>query len=71
MPLMPMSKDLIKLNESLKVLSLYRLAFGQPRQEELIDNLLERSFSDEEVEIIKNRLVVNLSPLVHSKKTKT
>lgn len=70
-PLMPMSKDLIKLNESLKVLSLYRLAFGQPRQEELIDNLLERSFSDEEVEIIKNRLVVNLSPLVHSKKTKT
>ncbi|MEK0157866.1 DEAD/DEAH box helicase [Pseudoalteromonas piscicida] len=70
-PLMPMSKDLIKLNESLKVLSLYRLAFGQPRQEELIDNLLERSFTDEEIENIKYKLVVNLSPLVHSKKTKT
>ena len=67
-PLMPMSKDLIKLNESLKVLSLYRLAFGQPRQEELIDNLLERSFTDEEIENIKHKLVVNLSPLFRSKK---
>ncbi|TMO53740.1 DEAD/DEAH box helicase [Pseudoalteromonas phenolica] len=69
-PMMPMSKDLIKLNESLKILSLYRLAFGQPRQEELIDNLLERNFTDDEIEMIKNKLVVNLSPLVHSKRAK-
>lgn len=70
-PLMPMSKDLIKLNQSLKVLSLYRLAFGQPRQEELLDNLLERNFSDEEIAVIMDKLVINLSPLVHTKRART
>eukprot|EP01093_Parvamoeba_rugata_P016281 TRINITY_DN5_c0_g4_i1.p1 TRINITY_DN5_c0_g4~~TRINITY_DN5_c0_g4_i1.p1 ORF type:complete len:1072 (+),score=126.80 TRINITY_DN5_c0_g4_i1:8546-11761(+) len=62
-PLMPMSKDLMRLNESLKILSLYRLAFGQPRQEELIDNLLERDFSDNDIELLKRNLVINLSPM--------
>tara|TARA_R110002167_G_scaffold234711_1_gene439992 strand:- start:340 stop:3585 length:3246 start_codon:yes stop_codon:yes gene_type:complete len=69
-PLMPMSKDLIRLNESLKILSLYRLAFGQPRQEELIDNLLERNFTAKEIEMIKGKLVINLSPLIRNKMLK-
>lgn len=64
-PMLPMSKDMEKFKKSLEILSLYRLAFGQPRQEELLDNLLKRNFSPEEFEQIKNALVINLSPMMH------
>ena len=66
-PMMPMSKDVTRFTNALEILSLYRLAFGQPRQEELLDNLLKRNFTTEEIEIIKKALVINLSPLIHSK----
>ncbi len=62
-PLMPMSKDVAKLNNALKILALYRLAFGQPRQEELLENLLTRDFRDDEIAKIKQKLMINLSPL--------
>lgn len=62
-PMMPMSREVRQLDEVLKILSLYRLAFGQPRQEELIENLLRRDFDDSEVYEIKQNLVINLSPL--------
>lgn len=62
-PMMPMSREVDRLDEVLKVLSLYRLAFGQPRQEELIHNLLKRDFSDEEIKAIQRALVINLAPL--------
>ncbi|MFK5925905.1 MAG: helicase-related protein [Desulfuromusa sp.] len=62
-PLLPMSKDVVKLDTALKILSLYRLAFGQPRQEELLENLLSRKFNDDEIEKIKQKLMINLSPL--------
>ena len=64
-PMLPMSKDIEKFEKSLKILTLYRLAFGQPRQEELLDNLLKRKFSSDEIEQIKNALVINLSPIMH------
>ena len=67
-PMMPMSKDVKKLEHALKVLAMYRLAFGQPRQEELIDNLLNRKFSIKEEELIKKQLIINLSPMLHNKK---
>ena len=69
-PMMPMSKDVTKLANALEILSLYRLAFGQPRQEELLDNLLKRNFLKSEIEIIKQALVINLSPLMHSQTNK-
>jgi len=62
-PMMPLSRDALKLEHTLKVLTLYRLAFGQPRQEELLDNLLKRKFSKGEIEIITKKLVINLSPM--------
>lgn len=62
-PLMPLSKDRAKFNHALKVLVLYRLAFGQPRQEELLENLLKRDFSKKEIETIFRKLVINLSPM--------
>ena len=63
-PMMPMSREVNRLQDALKVLALYRLAFGQPRQEELLSNLLNREFSAEEIEQIKQCLVINLAPLI-------
>lgn len=62
-PMYPMSKEVQKLDESLKILALYRLAFGQPRQQELLDNLLHRDLSNEELEKVKQALIINLAPL--------
>ena len=61
--MMPMSREEARLDEALKILSLYRLAFGQPRQEELLDNLVKRDFSADDWEKVRNALVINLAPL--------
>jgi hypothetical protein len=68
-PMMPMSKDVTRFFNALEILSLYRLAFGQPRQEELLENLLKRNFlhKEEEIEQIKSALVINLSPMMDMK----
>jgi hypothetical protein len=66
-PMMPLSRDVFRLDHALKVLALYRLAFGQPRQEELLNNLLQREFNDEEIKIITQSLVINLSPMKNKK----
>lgn len=62
-PMMPLSRDVLKLDHALRVLAIYRLAFGQPRQEELLDNLLKRDFKPEDIELITKNLVINLSPM--------
>jgi len=67
-PMMPMSREVGRIKESLKILSLYRLAFGQPRQEELLTNLLERNMSNDEIKEMTNALVINLAPLIHKYK---
>lgn len=67
-PMMPMSREEARLDEALKILSLYRLAFGQPRQEELLVNLLNRNFSEDEWDTIRSALVINLAPLNQSQK---
>lgn len=63
-PMFPLSKDSIQLERALKVLAIYRFAFGQPRQDELFEKLLKRNFTDEELKILNQKLVVNLSPLL-------
>lgn len=62
-PMMPLSRDVLKLDHALRVLAIYRLAFGQPRQEELLENLLKRDFKPEEIALITKNLVINLSPM--------
>ena len=62
-PMMPLSKDVFKLDHALKILAIYRLAFGQPRQEELLDNFLKRKFTSAEIKLITEKLVINLSPM--------
>ena len=61
-PMYPFSRDQGKLRTILKTLAIYRLAFGQPRQVELIEHLLEKQFAPEEIEAIRKNLIVNLSP---------
>ena len=41
------------------------MLFGQPRQEELLANLLERNMDDREIREMTKGLVINLAPLVH------
>ena len=42
----------------------HRLVFGQPRQEELISNVLERKMSDDDIKDMTDVLVINLAPLI-------
>jgi hypothetical protein len=58
-----MSKEVRKYEETLKILTLYRLAFGQPRQEELLENLLKRQIITTEENIFIKKLMINLSPV--------
>ena len=56
-PVIPFSRDEAVLPRLRKTLAAYRLAFGQPRQEELVEFLGE-NLSDEELA----RLRIDLSP---------
>ena len=67
-PMMPMSREVKRLQEALKVLSLYRLAFGQPRQEELLRNLMHRNLTEDELAHLREKLVINLAPHMRRKR---
>jgi hypothetical protein len=56
-PMYPYSKDRAVYDRLLKILTLYRVTLGQPRQEELLEYLLDGS-GDENIE----ELFINLSP---------
>ena len=60
-PALPLSRDRSRLEALKRSLVAYRLAFGQPRQEELVAYLREH-FSAEEIEDLKSELHINLEP---------
>lgn len=60
-PLLPYSRDAVKLKQILRALPLYRLALGQPNQEELV-NFLLRHLSKEEVDRLREQVLMDLSP---------
>ncbi|MGJ8641783.1 MAG: helicase-related protein [Luteolibacter sp.] len=62
-PLYPFSIDRNRLLHILKTLAIYRLAFGQPRQAELVDHLLEHKLTEEELGTVKDSLMIDLSPV--------
>ncbi len=64
-PFYPFSRDRAKLSSILRTLAIYRLAFGQPRQSELIDHLLKHIPPDKIPEIRK-RLLIDLSPISYA-----
>ena len=61
MPVTPFSREKAALPQLKKALVAYRLAFGQPRQEELV-KLLGTSRSKEELAQLTDRLRIDLSP---------
>jgi hypothetical protein len=61
-PFYPFSRDRAKLSLLLKTLALYRLAFGQPRQAELVEHLLT-NISKSRISEIRDKLMINLSPI--------
>ncbi len=62
-PTMPFSRETKRLDEILRILSLYRLSFGQPRQQELLENLLRRQYSGSDLAEILRTLLINLAPV--------
>ena len=62
-PMYPMSEDESRYNRLIKVLSLYRLTMGQPRQEELLQ-MLEGKISQDQIK----QLIFDLSPFSRNNK---
>ena len=60
-PVLPFSRDAAAVSQLRKALAAYRLAFGQPRQEELVE-FLSADRSDEELLQLTARLKIDLSP---------
>lgn len=63
-PLYAYSKDAEKYRNLIKILSCYRLTFGQPRQEELVEALLMDGMSEDDLKVIRDSLMINLSPFM-------
>lgn len=67
-PSYPFSRDRAKLSMLLKTLAIYRLAFGQPRQAELVKHLLT-NIPEDRIAEIRSRLMVDLSPISYMPNT--
>jgi hypothetical protein len=59
----PLSQDQGRYERMTKILSLYRLTMGQPRQEELLEMLANSGLSNNQIK----RLMINLSPYYREK----
>jgi hypothetical protein len=66
-PIYPYSSEGQRLARMLRTIAIYRLAFGQPRQAELVDHLLQCRFDPLELEAIQCNLLINLSPITYAK----
>ncbi len=62
-PTYPMSKEVSKYAEIKKILVLYRLAFGQPRQQELLETFSNCDIDSSEFKSTKDALIIDLAPL--------
>lgn len=60
-PMYPLSKDIHRYTELLRSLGAYRIVFGQPRQDELIEYLLD-NVDKEKLELYVKTARIDLSP---------
>ena len=60
-PTLPLSRDADRLNALRRSLAVYRMVFGQPRQEDLLEFLL-REVPDDSRDVLWEALTVNLRP---------
>jgi hypothetical protein len=65
-PMIPFSREFSKYESLMATLTLYRLTFGQPRQEELVKTLMN-NFGEKVIAEIRNNLMINLSPISYNK----
>lgn len=61
-PALPYSKEISQLKHLLATLTIYRLTFGQPRQEELVESLF-KGIDLERIDEIRAKLMIDLSPI--------
>lgn len=61
-PLLPLSREKAFILKLKRGLALYRLVFGQPRQEDLLSHLSQQMSSEEEIAEIVSRWRIDLSP---------
>ncbi|WP_296671437.1 helicase-related protein [Rhodoferax sp.] len=66
-PLLPLSREDHVYAGMLKILSLYRLAFGQPGQCELLEYLKDLKLSEPDLMELRSRLMIRLAPLLYAK----
>jgi len=64
-PLYPFSKDVDRFDQLQKILFYYRLTFGQPRQDELIQSMNDNAIED--IREYIDQLVIDLSPINFTK----
>ena len=62
-PIHIFSRDEFRFERIKETLALYRLTFGQPRQEELLEAFRNAGLTNDEVQLIRSSLLINLSPL--------
>jgi hypothetical protein len=67
-PALPLSRDRSRLNSLKRSLVAYRLAFGQPRQEELVAFVSEM-YTEDEIKGLKEELHIDLAPLRSRRRT--
>jgi hypothetical protein len=60
-PLLPFSREASELPRLKNSLAAYRLAFGQPRQEDLVE-FLRRNYSESDTESLIQKFQINLTP---------
>jgi len=61
-PAVPFSREIPRLASLKRTLALYRLVFGQPRQEDLLEFLLTQGIDDEAAERLVDELKIDLTP---------
>ncbi|KAB0481177.1 Helicase conserved C-terminal domain-containing protein [Pseudomonas reinekei] len=64
-PMLALSHEHQRYPQMLKILSLYRLAFGQPGQSELVAYLNGLNLSEGELDELKQRLMIQLAPVLY------
>jgi len=62
-PALPLSRDAERLNLLLRSLTLYRMAFGQPRQDDLLEYLQRTVPPEREAELVSS-LRIELAPAI-------
>ena len=62
-PMLPLSRDVVRLAGLRESLALYRMVFGQPRQEDLIEFLLA-NVAKEDLQRYVDELRIDLSPAI-------